>query len=426
MKVSIPYGISSLSLDVPDHRLKAVLNTKLGEMKADKAEEDIVRESLSNPIGTAPLRELAKGKKNVVIISSDHTRPVPSAIIMPLLLEEVRKGNPEADITILISTGGHRATTREEILNRYGPAIVKNERIVVHDSHDDSALIHVGTLPSGGDMILNKLVVEADLLVAEGFIEPHFFAGFSGSRKSVLPGSASYTTVMANHCAEFIAHPRARTGILEGNPIHKDMVYAARHVGLAFICNVVIDGDKKIVASFSGDMEEAHLRGCDFVSRYCRVKAVPADIVVTSNGGYPLDQNLYQAVKSMTAGEASCRKGGVIIVAAECSDGHGGEAFYRTFEEVPTPEGIMAMIMARERNQTEADQWQIQIFARVLMDYTVIMVTGAPEEMVEHLNMKWAPSLAEAMAMAEDIVGNPEASVTVIPDGVAVIVDALS
>lgn len=423
MLVSIPYGRGHLSLDVPDSRLRAVLTSRLHELKAEAPESEIVRKSLENPIGSPRLRELARGKEKVVIISSDHTRPVPSRIIMPLLLEEVRTRNPDADITILVATGGHRATTDEELLERYGPEIVKNERIVVHDSHDDSALVHVGTLPSGGDFILNRLVVEADLVAAEGFIEPHFFAGYSGSRKSVLPGVASYKTVMANHCAEFIAHDRARTGIIRDNPIHADMVYGARKGGLAFICNVVIDSDKKIVAAFSGEMEEAHEAGCEYMGRYGKVKAAPADIVITSNGGYPLDQNLYQAVKSMTAGEATCKKGGVIIVASECSDGHGGEAFYRTFETEPTPRGIMDMIMARDRDETEPDQWQIQIFVRVLIDYTVIMVTSAPREMVEHLNMKWAPSLEEALAMADRILGRDDGSITVVPDGVSVIVE---
>ncbi len=426
MKISVPYGLSVLTCDIPDNRVKGILRSNLHELKADSSEREIVKKSLDNPIDSPTLRELSKGKKNVVIISSDHTRPVPSAIIMPLLLEEVRAGNPGADITILVSTGGHRATTAEELLQRYGPEIVQNERIVIHNSHDDSSLTYVGTLPSGGDLILNKLVVEADLLVAEGFIEPHFFAGFSGGRKSVLPGVASYKTVMANHCAEFIAHGRARTGILEGNPIHTDMVYAARKVGLAFICNVVIDAGKHIVAAFSGDMEKAHEKGCKFVGQYGRVQAIPADIVITSNAGYPLDQNIYQAVKSMTAGEASCNKGGVIIAAAECRDGHSGEAFYRTFESIPTPKGVMDVIMAKHRDQTEPDQWQIQIFARVLMDFTVIMVTSAPKEMVEHLNMKWAPSLDKAVAMAGEMLGKPEAPITVIPDGVAVIVDTAS
>lgn len=166
MKTAIPYGTSFLSYAVPEHRLKAVLTSKLHELKAEAPEAEIVTESLNAPIGTPPLRELARGKKNVVIISSDHTRPVPSAIIMPLLLEEVRAGNPDADVTILVATGGHRTTTQEELAKRYGPKILHNERIVVHNSHDTNTLVHVGILPSGGDLILNNLVVEADLLIA--------------------------------------------------------------------------------------------------------------------------------------------------------------------------------------------------------------------------------------------------------------------
>ncbi|NCC58344.1 MAG: DUF2088 domain-containing protein, partial [Synergistales bacterium] len=198
IRIPIPYGNVSLSIEIPDSRVKAVLTSDLHELKAETPGQEIVRKSLENPIGSAPLRELARGKKNVVIISSDHTRPVPSSIITPLLLGEVRTGNPDAEITILVATGGHRKTTEEELLKRYGQEIVKNERIVVHDSYNDGDLVHVGRLPSGGDLILNRLVAEADLLAAEGFIEPHFFAGYSGGRKSVLPGTAGYMTVMAN------------------------------------------------------------------------------------------------------------------------------------------------------------------------------------------------------------------------------------
>ncbi len=359
----------------------------------------------------------------MVIVTSDHTRPVPSGIILPLMLEEIRASAPDAEVRVLIATGGHRPTTQEELVAKLGRAFVERERIVLHDSHDEASLVHVGTLPSGGELILNRLVVEADLLVSDGFIEPHFFAGYSGGRKAILPGVASYRTVLANHCAEFIAHPCARTGILEENPIHKDMLYAAEKVGLSFICNVVIDSEKRIVAAFSGDRVQAHEAGCAFVARHARVKAVPADIVVTGNGGYPLDQNLYQAVKSMTAAEATCRKGGVIIVAAECGDGHGGEAFYRTFEKTRDARRVMEEIVTRGRERTEPDQWQIQIFLRVLMEHPVIMVTAAPREMVEHLGMTWAESLGEALEKAEAMLGNADAEVSVVPDGVAVIVE---
>jgi len=422
VRVFLPYGSSHITCEIPDSRLRAILSPKLPEAE-EKTGEAIVRASLARPAGSPPLRELAGGKKNVVILSSDHTRPVPSAVIMPLLLEEISGVKPGADVTILVATGCNRSTTEDELEERYGTEIVRSVRIVVHDSLDENSLVSVGTLPSGGELVLNRLAVEADLLVAEGFIEPHFFAGFSGGRKSVLPGVAAYRTVLANHCAEFIASPGARTGILEGNPIHEDMVYAARKAGLAFICNVVLDPQKRITAAFSGDMEKAHEEGCAFLSRLAKVPAVPADIVITGNGGYPLDQNIYQAVKSMTAAEASCRPGGIIIEAAECRDGHGGEAFYHAFRDIPTARGVLDSILARGRDSTEPDQWEIQIFARILMNHTVILVTSAPRETAEYMNMKWAPSLQDALALAEEILGDGNAAVTVIPDGVSVIVD---
>ncbi len=397
MRVFLPYGSSHITCEIPDSRLRAILSPKLPEAE-EKTGEAIVRASLARPAGSPPLRELAGGKKNVVILSSDHTRPVPSAVIMPLLLEEIRAGNPGADITILVATGCHRSTTEDELEERYGTEIVRSVRIVVHDSLDENSLVSVGTLPSGGELVLNRLAVEADLLVAEGFIEPHFFAGFSGGRKSVLPGVAAYRTVLANHCAEFIASPGARTGILEGNPIHEDMVYAARKAGLAFICNVVLDPQKRITAAFSGDMEKAHEEGCAFLSRLAKVQAVPADIVITGNGGYPLDQNIYQAVKSMTAAEASCSREG-----SSSRRRNAGTVTEERLSTMPSGythrPGVLDSILARGRDSTEPDQWEIQIFARILMNHTVILVTSAPRETAEYMNMKWAPSLQDPLRL---------------------------
>lgn len=421
MKICIPYGDSHLVCDLPDERVVGVLAPAAERASGD--EKEIVLDALENPIGSPLLRELVRGKRRIVVITSDHTRPLPSRITLPLLLEEIRRGSSGAEVTILVATGGHRAPTTEEIRTKFGPQIAGSEHIVVHDSHNRTSLVHMGRLPSGGDFSLNRLAVEAELLVAEGFIEPHFFAGFSGGRKSVLPGIAGYESVLANHCAEFIAHPKARTGILEGNPIHEDMLYAAEASRLAFILNVALDSQKKICDAFAGHWNEAHLAGCAFVRDRSCVKASFADIVITSNGGYPLDQNIYQAVKGMTAAEATCREGGVIIIAAECRDGHGGEAFYRAFERVHTPGDLMEEILLRGRDETQPDQWQIQIFARVLMHHPVIMVTSAPKDMVEALNMRWAPSLEEALAMAEGLLGDSKAKITVVPDGVATIVE---
>ena len=420
MKISFPYGKEFIDLDVADERLQGVLVSNLHHYEAKSDPLSLVEEALENPIGSPKLSELAKGKKNIVLIASDHTRPVPSKVIVPPMLREIRKGSPDADITILISTGCHRGTTKEELISKFGEEIVEKEKIVVHDC-DNSPLVHIGTLPSGGELIINKLVVDADLVCSEGFIEPHFFAGFSGARKSILPGIASRTTVLANHCSEFIDDSHARTGILEGNPIHKDMVWAARTAKLAFICNVVINAEKEAIYAVAGDMEEAHKAGCDFLSSLCKVDAKPADIVITTNGGYPLDQNIYQAVKGMTAAEASVKPGGVIIMMAKSNDGHGGEHFYHQMADEPDIEKTMALFLSRGRNETEPDQWQTQIFIRILRKAEVIYVSEAPDEMIRGLHMTPAHSLDEAMEIAEKIKGK-DATVTAIPDGVSVMV----
>ena len=422
---NLPFGKEKIKLELPEEQVAGVLVSHAHEYKAPKSEAELVADALANPIGSPKLSDLAKGKKNCVIISSDHTRPVPSHVIMPQLLAELRKGNPDIDITILIATGMHRATTKEELIAKYGKEIAEHEKFVIHVSRNDEDMVSVGTLPSGGDCRINKVAANADLLISEGFIEPHFFAGMSGGRKSVLPGIASKVTVLANHCSEFINSPHARTGILQGNPIHEDMLYAAKAAKLAFICNVVIDADKKVIAAFAGDREKAHYAGADFEMKLAGVKPVPADIVITTNGGYPLDQNIYQSVKGMTAAEATCKEGGVIIDVSSCSDGHGGEDFYNNLKNAESIQKAMDEILARGRNETVFDQWEAQILMRMLLKFTIIMVTEAPQQMVEDMHMKYAASIDDALAMAKDVLakkGITDPKITVIPDGVSVIV----
>lgn len=422
---NLPFGKEKIKLELPEEQVAGVLVSHAHEYKAPKSEAELVADALANPIGSPKLSDLAKGKKNCVIISSDHTRPVPSHVIMPQLLAELRKGNPDIDITILIATGMHRATTKEELIAKYGKEIAEHEKFVIHVSRNDEDMVSIGTLPSGGDCRINKLAANADLLISEGFIEPHFFAGMSGGRKSVLPGIASKVTVLANHCSEFINSPHARTGILQGNPIHEDMLYAAKAAKLAFICNVVIDADKKVIAAFAGDREKAHYAGADFEMKLAGVKPVPADIVITTNGGYPLDQNIYQSVKGMTAAEATCKEGGVIIDVSSCSDGHGGEDFYNNLKNAESIQKAMDEILARGRNETVFDQWEAQILMRMLLKFTIIMVTEAPQQMVEDMHMKYAASVDDALAMAKEVLakkGITDPKITVIPDGVSVIV----
>ena len=421
MTLTFPYGHGTQSLDIEDTRLKGILVSGIHDYKPGKSPEELVDDALANPIGSPRLSELAKGRNNIVLICSDHTRPVPSKVIVPRMLREIRRGNPEARITILISTGCHRPTTREELETKFGKDIVRDERIVVHDC-DKSPMVSLGTLPSGGELIVNALVADADLVCSEGFIEPHFFAGFSGGRKSILPGVASRKTVMANHCSEFIASECSRTGILKGNPIHKDMIWAARQAKLRFVCNVVIDSEKKAIYAVAGDLEKAHEKGCSFLSDLCGAKRRIADIVITTNGGYPLDQNIYQSVKGMTAAEASVRDGGVIIMLAACNDGHGGQSFFDQLAGAADLSSAMNEILSRGRDRTIPDQWEAQILIRILMKASVVLVSEVPDDMVRAMHMTPAHSLKQAMEIAEAIIGDEKATVTAIPDGVSVMV----
>lgn len=417
--ISVPYGRGMMSAKLPEKALLGVFESGVPQAAPDPAKE--VEDALDHPIGSERLETLAAGKRTAVVIASDHTRPVPNRILLPALLARLRRGAPDIGVTILVATGCHRGTTRAELAEMYGENIVEQERIVVHDCDDEANLVHLGTLPSGGALVVNRLVAEADLVIAAGFIEPHFFAGFSGGRKSILPGVASRQTVLANHCSEFIQSPFARTGILEGNPIHRDMLYAAERARLAFILNVVIDPGKRIVRAFAGDSIAAHEAGCAFLRGCCGVAAPEADIVVTSNGGHPLDQNVYQSVKGMTAGEAVCRDGGVIILSAACTDGHGGDEFFSALSGAASPEVLWNTVAGVPRDRTVPDQWQYQILCRILLRHTVILVTRDYDHAaVRAMHMEVASTLQEALEMAFQKVG-PEAKVAVLPDGVSVI-----
>ena len=422
MRILLPYDKKRIPVEINEHNFVGSLESKVESYRPGKSPEELVEASLDSPIGSPKLEELVKGKKNIVIISSDHTRPVPSKILTPILLRRIRSAQPDANIKILVATGFHRPSTQQELVDKYGQEIVDHEQIVMHVATDNAAMVKIGTLPSGGECIVNRVAIEADLLLAQGFIEPHLFAGFSGGRKSVLPGIASYKTIMANHCAEFINSTKTRPGILEDNPIHKDMLYAAKTAGLGFIVNVILNGDREIIACFSGGLEKAHGEGCKFLTSLAAVSKVPCDITVVSNGGYPLDQNIYQAVKGLTSAEAANKDGGVIIMAAGLSDGTGGKGFYNNLAQVKTPKEFLDRLSHVGRNETVADQWESQVLARILNRHHVIMVSDLIKpEIVRAMHMEHASSLDEALRRAYALQGR-NAKVAVIPDGLAVIV----
>ena len=407
--IKIPYYTSSVDLHIDEKNLEAVLYPKIHEYKVGKSEEDIVNEALANPIGSDTLANLSKGKRRVVLITSDHTRAVPSRITLPILLDEIRKGNPDADITILIATGLHRATTETEQRRMFGDTIVDNEKIVVHNAFKNEDMRRICMLPSGAGFVVNQLAVDCDLLV-----------GFSGGRKSILPGICSQETVNENHSYNAINNANATSGITDGNPIHEDMVYAARKVNVQFILNVALDGEKKIIAAFAGDLEKAHERGCEFIKALSQADSITGDIVVTSNGGYPLDQNLYQSPKAVATAEACAGEDGVIIMCSSCIDGFGG-AHFEELMLSGTVNQIAEKLSKIPPKKTIPEMWCAQIFTRILMKHKIILVTTyLDHEMVRKVNMIPASTPDEALAMAYEMKGK-DARVVVIPDGVAVL-----
>lgn len=420
MEIKIPYGKTFQTLNIEEGF--ELLESKIQELEAGADGGAIVRAAMDSPIGSPKLRELAAGKKNAVLIISDHTRPVPSKDIVPFMLEELRAGNPDIEITMLVATGCHRGTTPEELVHKLGEDIVSREHIVVHDC-DSSPLTDLGPLPSGARLVVNSLVAQADLVVSEGFIEPHFFAGYSGGRKSILPGVCSRVTVLGNHCAAFIDDPKARMGVIDGNPINRDMERAARMAKLAYIVNVVVNEAHEVVAAFAGDPIEAHHAGCAYLARYCEVEQKQkAGIVITSNGGAPLDQNAYQAVKGLTTAADAAADGAALIICAECADGIGGDSFYKALSECAGPTELLEEIRRVPMDETVPDQWQYQILARILEKHHVYFVARKEmEEAVNAMKMEYAPSLEEAYARARALKG-ASARVAVIPNGVSLII----
>lgn len=416
--IYVLYGKGRLTAGIPDENLLEVLSppkTRAG----DPAQA--VRRALRSPIGARTLRELSEDVKSIVIVSSDNTRPMPSGVTLPLILEELARPADTYDITVLIATGLHRPMTEAEIDERFG-SVRDKCRVVNHVAEDEAALAYCGTLSSGNPLYLNRLAIEADLLIAEGFIEPHFFAGFSGGRKSILPGIAGARTIMNNHCPQNIGHERSAAGNLCGNPVHQEALEAAKISGLKFILNVALNEEKEIIGAFAGDVEQAHAAGCDFVRAHMTVPCRCADIAVTSNSGYPLDRNVYQMVKGMDAASRAVKPGGVIVIAGDCIDGIGSQRFEQVFEGSASAEELLARL---SQGQAEIDQWNAQILARVLVRNKVILVSDKlTARQAALLFMEHAPDLDSALARAFALMGE-KATVNVIPEGPTAILEPL-
>lgn len=334
---------------------------------------------------------------------------------MPAIISQVKDSAPDSSIVLLVGTGLHEwSPSHAELREKYGAALDDVDETTIHRAKDERSLVDLGSMSTGNQLWVNALLNRADLILADGFIEGHFFAGFTGGPKSVLPGVSGAETIMRNHSPKNIDHPNSRTGIVRGNPIHEEISEAARRVNLKFIVNVVLDKNKRIVSAFSGDFSAAHERGMEFSLGCCRVTPVPGDIVITSNGGYPLDRNLYQLVKGISNGALTASEGGVIVACGECVDGVGHEGFSKMISSSSSPAEFLRRLRSGEI--WEEAQWEAQILAKVLDKFSVVVVSrGVDRRTVESMHMTYAKSLKEGMEEAFNI--RPHGRITLLPDG---------
>lgn len=412
MLVKIPFGRSFEECEIEDYRIQARLEPS---WPMPVNQDFCVDKALSNPISSKSLGELAEKASKILVISSDNTRPVPSKITLPKLVKRIKRSSPQASVRLLVATGLHEwSPSGSELREKFGEALDHLDEVIIHSAKKDDSLVNLGPLSTGNTLYVNILLKESDLVISEGYIEGHFFAGFTGGPKSILPGVSGVETIMNNHSPRNIDHPNARCGIAEGNPIYEEMMEAARLAKLRFILNVVLDGSKRMISAFAGDPIEAHRSGRVFVLKCCGVKPVPGDIVITSNGGYPLDRNLYQLVKGISNGALTAKEGGVIIACGECMDGVGHQGFYEMLASSSSPSEFLRRLRAGEIWR-EA-QWEAQVLAKVLERFRVIVVSrGVDSKTVESMHMKHAKTLKEGLEIALSL--NPRGKITLMPDG---------
>jgi len=420
MRLRLAYGRHGLWMELPDETPVTVLEPRPVPGLPDEAAA--LRQALRQPIGTPPLRELVGPQDSVAIVFSDLTRPMPNDRVLPVLLAELAHV-PAEHIVLINALGTHRPNTADELRRMLGQAVYGKYRLIQHNAGDKSSLARVGTTSFGRQVWVNGEYLAASVRILTGFIEPHFFAGFSGGPKAVMPGIADLEAILDNHGPAMIAHPQATWGVTEGNPIWEEMREVAAQTNPTFLLNVTLNRERAITGVFAGHFLEAHRAGVAFVRENAWVTVPePFDIVVVTNAGYPLDLNLYQAVKGMSAAARIVRPGGSIILAAECWDGLPDHGEYKRllFESSSPQELLNRMLVPGFRMQ---DQWEAQIHAQIRLQAEVHLYSDhLADEHIRRAHLIPCRDIAATVARLRARYG-PEARVAVLPEGPLTIPD---
>lgn len=373
--ISLAYGQKEVALNVPTANLLGIYRPQVFQELTD--EEQLIRQALANPIGTPPLRQIVKPGQKIAVITSDMTRPTPSGRLLPFILEELQAaGIPDDDVLIVIALGVHRPMTEAEIIASLSHPICQRYRVV---NHDPNVTMQIGVTSRGTPVEIFHLVVEADVRVCLGNIEFHYYAGFSGGAKAILPGCASRRSIVANH--SWLVRPGADTGRLDENPVRQDLEEAVALLGVDFILNVVVDSRHRIQAVLAGDVRAAHRRGCELVTQRGSVE-IPslADIVVVGTGGYPKDINFFQAHKALETARHFVRHGGVLILLAECPEGFGNEIMQKWMLEIDPEEAIRKIEQGFVFGGHKAAK-----IGLILRQAAISLVSNLPDETVRHI-----------------------------------------
>jgi len=408
-EINLPYGDSFLKTRIPTKNITFILRTK--DIKGLDNDREAITNSLRLPISCPALRTCVNKNDKVVVIVTDNTRPCPDDRLLPPILAELEEKLSRENITIIVALGLHPPLDKQELVKKLGSDIVENYNVL---NHDVNQTVNIGTTSRGTPVDINTKVVEADFRISTGFIEPHFFAGFSGGRKSIAPGVFSARSAYKNHSYKMIEHPRARAGILKGNPIHEDLVEQAKMAKLNFIVNVLLNKQRQITHVIAGDPIKAHERGCEIERDIAGVKvAHKVDITITTNSGAPLDLDFYQTCKGIDTASQITRDGGIIIIASSCSAGVGPEEFRALHAAVSSPKEVLQKI---RRAEPIGVQWENQILARTQMKNDIYLVSSLEDSVVKDMMITPIHTIEEGLEKAFMALGS-DAEVAIIPEG---------